>query len=585
MLDTLLQIGRIFREERRLYHHRYIKRAPVPDEKNPIAFLSIPVSADFQFDLNNITEIPENQRDKLYYLTFKTSDADGLVKYLFGDIFYGVDKKGKEIGFYRMGDASAKQKAYQKSSFWRCEEEIAFFSGKSEVIVKFREKYRQKINDIENLLKQNSNQSAVFLHFDFQGKHWYEFEKELALINEKLFQEFLAKHDYGFSLRKSLHKTIGSPEKDWQFPMFNPNALHKVRVFKDENEALDLIYAIDYSKKAIIAERNIKIVVLPRGEKLTADDIEEFFEKKASIEDKDVEQAEEVVQAIENDAEIDSIFSPVVQNVSNKITQFDFIFSKKADSPSTPDVDVIEISGIEKSLLAALSERVKNIRRPILEERNAFYPKRPKNFSTLEIRVAFRNILGDTTKGQKKYQSHLFKVLPQIYTGTYYQDEVLLPAFIEKTEFNIRNDAPNFNLLKYDYYFLTKIQNINFDRIMEMENSPSYKAGLLLGKMAKPLNYKINSFQKNYVGLLSRRIADKQGLIDFANFINEKLAIHDVAYPDLQKAAVEFSEIVSKISDKEYLKHHCAFGFFESYFKYEAKEKSDAGEQNQSSNN
>ena len=106
---------------------------------------------------------------------------------------------------------------------------------------------------------------------------------------------------------------------------------------------------------------------------------------------------------------------------------------------------------------------------------------------------------------------------------------------------------------------------------MEMENSLSYKAGLLLGKMAKPLGYKINSFEKNYIGLLSRRISDKKGLMVFSNFINEKLAIHDVAYPDLQNASVEFASFISQMKEKDYLKNECAFGFFESYFKYEPK--------------
>lgn len=100
----------------------------------------------------------------------------------------------------------------------------------------------------------------------------------------------------------------------------------------------------------------------------------------------------------------------------------------------------------------------------------------------------------------------------------------------------------------------------------DMKNSKSYQAGLLLGRMAQPLDRKIASFEKNYVGLLSRRISDKQGLLKFANFINEKLAIHDVAYPNLKQASVEFAGLVTDISDREYRKNYCAFGFFESYF-------------------
>ncbi len=393
----------------------------------------------------------------------------------------------------------------------------------------------------------------IFLHFDFQGKHWYDFEQELVYINEKIFIDFLEKTQYGFSLKKNLHKTIASPEKDRQFPNFDTRALHKVRVFKDESEVLDLIYAIDYSKKAIISEKNIKIIVLPRGNNLTAEDIETFFEKRKEIDEEEIVVYEKKIKQenIREEDESDSIFVPVVEDIPENITQFDFIFSKKSDSPSTPDVDILEIVGIDKSLLSTLSERIRKIRCNISKERNELYPKRPKNFINLEVRNAFKNILGDSTKGQKKYQSHLFKVLPQIYTGTYYRDDILLHSFIEKTEFHIRNDEPNYNLLKYDFYFLTKIQNSTMDRLMAIQDSPSYKAGLLLGKMAKPLNYKINSFQKNYVGLLSRRISDKSNLMNFANFINEKLAIHDVAYPDLQRASVEFAEIVSKMTEKD----------------------------------
>lgn len=585
MLETLLQIGKTFREAGRLKHHRYIKPAPVSDKKKTITFLSLPVREDFSFDFNGIKEIPENERNDLFYPTFKTSDADSLVKYLFGDIYYGINKIGKELGYYRMGEPTVKAKGFRVSSFYRCKEDACFFEGKSDVIIRFREKYEKNIDRVEGLLKENSKQ-MVFLHFDFQGKHWYQFEKELVLINEKIFSEFLSKNKYGLSLRKRLYKTIASPEKDFQFPDFDPNGMYKVRIFKNEFEVLDLIYAIDYSKKAIIVEKNIKIVVLPRGENLIAEHIEDFFEKRGMIEDEQVSAAEERIKKANtpvSEQAYDNLFMPVTEGVAENIVQFDLVFSKKADSRSTPDVDMLEISGIEKSLLTKLSERIKNVRRSLVEERDGLYKKRPKNFINLEIRNAFRNILGDTTKRQKKYQSHLFKVLPQIYTGTYYHDDVLLPAFIEKTEFNIRNDQGNYNLFKYDYYFLTQIQNSTTDKIMEMENSLSYKVGLLLGKMARPLGCKINSFEKNYVGLLSRRISNKRGLIEFSNFINEKLAIHDVAYFDLQKASVEFASLVSQMNEKDYLKNECTFGFFESYFKYEPK-KSGGTEKNSLNN-
>ena len=77
-------------------------------------------------------------------------------------------------------------------------------------------------------------------------------------------------------------------------------------------------------------------------------------------------------------------------------------------------------------------------------------------------------------------------------------------------------------------------------------NSNSYKAGKLLGQLAQPVSWEIKSFEKNYVGLLSRRISDKEGLIAFSNFINEKLAIHERAYPSLKDKFIELCRFVKR---------------------------------------
>lgn len=119
----------------------------------------------------------------------------------------------------------------------------------------------------------------------------------------------------------------------------------------------------------------------------------------------------------------------------------------------------------------------------------------------LDIRRSFLNILGDVTKDKKKYQSHLLKVLPQIYTGTYNRDDLLLPTFIEKAEYNIRNESANYNLLKFDYEFLTRLRGNENNKIgdEEMKNmfeSPSFKAGKLLGQLSQPVSWEIKSFEK-----------------------------------------------------------------------------------------
>ena len=563
MLDTLLQIGKTLRDAGRMRHHRYIKPAPLSEQKSPVVYLSLPVNGDYEFDFDSTSEITDEnvQRNKLFYLTFKSGEADSLVKYIFGDILYGIDKKGGELGYYRM--KNEKTNAFGASSFNRAREDAKFFNGME--IEKFRISFERHIDRIESLLQERGRGQQIFLHFDFAGKHWYEFEPELQAINQKLLDDFLAEQNEFYVLRKFVYKTLISGAS--QAPGFDDQNTYKTRAFKSRDEVMDLLYALTYSKKSLISERNIKIIILPKGDSLTASHIEKFFER-AGLEEAEKAEASVKSANVELDYKnlLDSLFELPLTNVAESITQFDFVFSKKGGSASTPDVDMVELSGIERSFLAELSERVKQIREPLREERDSVFPKRPKQFAFLDIRKSFLNILGDVTTDKKKYQSHLFKVLPQIYSGTYRRDDVLLPAFVEKTEYNIRNGTPDYNLLKYDYYFLARLRNTNGDPMDEMKNSKSYKAGLLLGRMAQPLDRKIASFEKNYVGLLSRRISDKQGFVKFANFINEKLAIHDVAYLNLKQASVELASIVTELSDLEYQKNYCAFGFFEGYF-------------------
>ncbi|MDQ3714023.1 MAG: hypothetical protein M3388_17650 [Acidobacteriota bacterium] len=593
MLDTLLQIGKTLRnsETGKIRHHRYIKSAPLPDKKTQIVYWSVPVSEDFEIQFNQKSElINQNQiKNSLFYLGFKSGEADSLVKYIFGDISYGRDKNGKELGYYRMKNEAIKN-AFGLSSFVRGIEDAKFFDGT--MIEKFRKSFEQNIDEIEGFLEEQAKEHLVFLHFDFGGKSWYEFEDELKEVNRKLLEDFLAKQKDFFVLRKYIYKTLISSSSS--LPSFNPANAYKTRAFETQDEVMNLLYSLDYSKKALVSERDIKVIVLPKGEHLEAKHIEDFFERGREDEAQATDLlniANQEKSEIEDDGFSESLFKPVLDKVDKSITQYDFIFSKKGGA-STPDVDMLELSGIERSFLSQLNERIRQIKQSeLLQERTKNYEgkKIPKQFVGYDIRRSFLNILGDVTTDKKKYQSHLFKVLPQIYAGNYFRDDVILPAFIEKVEFNIRSDASNYNLLKYDYYFLVKIRNKNGEKDMEdMKKSESYQAGLLLGKMAKAIGRgrepKIKSFEKNYVGLLSRRITDKQGLIKLANFINEKLAIHNAAYTDLKQASVSLAQLVGDMSEKEYRKNYCAFGFFESYFGYQESENTEAQQTSETEN-
>jgi len=103
---------------------------------------------------------------------------------------------------------------------------------------------------------------------------------------------------------------------------------------------------------------------------------------------------------------------------------------------------------------------------------------------------------------------------------------------------------------------------------MNITESESYQIGLLLGDLAKNLRQEINSFDKKYVGNLTRRIATIEDFIKFKNTIEEKLIMHDKTKFTFRSSS-ELSQKVKEFSET-YVKDRCVFGFFERYFNYEA---------------
>ena len=90
-LDTVLKIGRALRESQdNLRHFKYVEACPKDKGGNYPFCISIPVREDFFIDWNGIKEVKENERGNLFYLKFKTSDSDGMMKYIFGDVYYLV---------------------------------------------------------------------------------------------------------------------------------------------------------------------------------------------------------------------------------------------------------------------------------------------------------------------------------------------------------------------------------------------------------------------------------------------------------------------------------------------------------------
>lgn len=665
MLDTILEIGKTLRNSPDgLKHHRYVKACPKNTEKNRVLRLSLPVNEDFSFDFNNIREISDEYvADHLFYLTFKTSDADSFVKYIFGDIFYSL-VKGEEKGYYRLGDEKNKQKYFQISSFWRGVEDSKILEEMSKLkqsnnqsfLKTFRQEFEKNILNIENIFRyqcgirgylnlpskdisflkilseeqelkkltaktiffdinqqKNKKQtfknvlnleepewalieanpemiqrlisystSDLFLHFDFKNKHWYEFEEDFKIINSKILEDFAEKiktpRGDKYVLKKYLYKTLSSPEKDLQFPSFNEKMRYCNKTFENTDEILDLFYAIDYSKTALIKipKTDIKIVVLPKGKYLTANDYQDFIKQKKSLSEE--QEEEEIVNQknVPNDQE--QLFTPLVENIGEKIIKFDLIFSKQGGA-TTPDVDIVEISGLEKSKLSEIHKHIQKVKKSLYHKREMEIKAKLSPFS---ITWSFLNILDDSTSKIKKYQNHLYKTLPLIYTGSYYDDPILLTIFIEKTELNIRSNKSNFNILKYDFIFLVTIQNTvqEGENFMKIQESQSYKIGNLLGDLAKQFaawreDCPIKSFEKSYVGTLSRRIATIEDLLKFKTFIEEKLILHERT-SFTHQTSIKLSQQIKEFqsSSEKYDKHKCAFGFFENYFSTTNKKES-----------
>ena len=556
MLDTVLEIGRILRlSPDGLRHHRYVKSAPVPDEKNPVVFWRVPVQEDGSFDFGQRETLEdENKQRQLFYLNYKTSDADATKSYLFGDVYRTVTKLGED-GNFRFGDPE-KGSWMNLNSFQRGEKIQALATP---LFAKFRHSFRTQMGDIETFINENK---SVYLHFDFSGRGWHHLD-ELAQLNESVVRSFFDKGEQGYTMQAFLFKTLTSSEA--RLPHFLPEGAYRSRIFSSADAAMDLLYGVNYASKAVWRRGDVKIIVLPKGRTLSAQQIERFFEK--AVVGSEEAEAEITENEKGNAAALDEddLFSFLPDADAVDFVEFDFIFSKSGGTKA--DTDMIEIAGLEHSKLTYIRRRVSETRKEVEAARSALFPKLTKPLLPLRTAQSFLNLLGDMTTAKKKYQSHLLKVLPQIYTETYFHDPVLLPALIEKTEFNTRNGSPNFNLLKFDFFFLTKLQSNGTQNLMDIQSSPSHHVGFLLGKLARQFSgpsTPIKSFEKNYVGLLSRRIGSLNDVMQFANDVNQKLVMHERAKYTF-RTSDDLAQALKNFTGR-YDRNECAFGFFESYF-------------------
>ena len=181
------------------------------------------------------------------------------------------------------------------------------------------------------------------------------------------------------------------------------------------NEAKDLFYAIDFIEKpSFRLSKNVQVIVLPNGNNLNADDFDNFSISR-----------EFIIKNANRSRDNDLIFAPLIEEVAENIITFDVIFVQK----ERVFKDLIEISGLDKSLIKEIYNRIMKIKLSIEDKCNR----------KLSVQESLKYILNDTTKDKKRYQNHIIKILPKIYTNTYYRDPILLPVLIQTAESNIRN--------------------------------------------------------------------------------------------------------------------------------------------------
>ena len=538
-LQTIIEIGHKIRnelsKEEGLQYHRYVKKAPEYNERQPYSYYQIDVSDSYEINYSSLKEIFDINivKSKYYYLKYKTGEADSLVKYMFGDIAYP--------DFFKPDDPENGAAAFRLNSFLRAREDALKIDN--EKLKSFRQSIERSLDSLLNLFKEKE---YCYIHFNFNGKSWYELDV-FNEIENSIVSNFIKEENGFISLTAFLTRTL--VESDGRLPNFERNNTYKTKAFEDLEEVKDLLYGLDFQQKSKVnAGKDIMINMLPKG-RISANGVITYFEKKSNYDYKN-----------QKPEDLDPFAEPFNNPEIDGIEKYDIIFSKRSKPIG---IDLLEITDIDQNLLLRVMENIQ-------------LAKKKVNYGfTLDFAI---KVLFD----EKKYNSHLLKILPLIYKDSYYNDDVLLPALIEKTEYAIRNGDGKKNYfggLKQHFYFLTELQ-IN-DTIMEIKQSKSYLLGTKLGIMSKPVSMCIKSFEKAYVGNLSRRIACLNDVVEFANYLNEKLMIHQKGYPSIKEASRELTTLFDFFPKEEkYNRKYCALGFFETYYTYFKDESTNESEEN-----
>lgn len=626
MINTLLEIGEVLRIEHPIDTYQYFVETPKTniEDKRKVQVWSVFVDENFNFNVDNAEEIVGNVGR---YFTFrpKTSENDTTYRYICGDIYYSLKKlknKQKEITYHETSSyRTKKQKIIDENlskevseernekTKYRTEgskdkscfeitkiEQLSEFTKDNSEIADFRKCFSRNLEKIEDFLYEKALailnedegilEGGIILHFDFNfdenGRSWFERERQVKSIKKAITKFFFDKQNDLYVMNKSLHHAIGSHQEDAQFPEFNRANQFKTRGFS-ENEAESIFHAVRFVDKYSsygVRVGDLRISILPRGNinKLTSQAILDFFTSKdTAFSDRNFDEISVAEKSFSKiiKRNSDPLLEKLTENVPESIRQFDLIF---VDTSGQAIIDSVELSGVERSFLTHLREKVKSAVFEINSMRNESKVEVSEEFETITIANSFKHILeipfDDKKTGydQKKYQAFLLKTLPKVYSNTYYRDPILLNWLVENTELWIRRTSfekarEHFILTKFDWLFLNKIQIEGENFMKELIDSNSYNIGIKLGELCRPISWKKGSFTATHAGMLTRRVSTVSGLLQFILEVEEIMCRNKLATSERRSLANELVGFVKNLEQKDYDKYFLGFGFFESYFK------------------
>lgn len=593
MLDTVIKIGELYRKapDAHKYHEQIkniwdevekLKKQKNKDE-NPVdvVFYNLPVIDEgdkYKFDFKNIDIIEdEDQQKNLYRLNFKTSSNDATSKYLFGDIVHSFVNEKKKSGQIKIDDKGSfklyskkDNSILDKNSFIRCEE----FASKIEniYIKNFRIEFLNNLSKIQSLFEIDK---VTILHFSFKEGNWFEIPKIVEFIDSIIIQEYVDENPTGkgYILKKSLYKSLIGGEHNYygSIPNFkrDENA-YKGKIFSEE-DLMNVVYAKKAYAHPTIPCGIYKVNVMPYNKNITKDVLEDFYTRNTYYLNDEIKKEAKLSLEVNDNNPFDDLFIPMLDKSFNNKTKFDITFIMFNGTKKSYE-DFLEVGTIEKSYIINIAKKVLKtkdlINKLSIKDKVLKYPYNTNILNSL------KNILTNVKRGDSLLNKHYLDIIPKIYTDSYYNDIILLPLLIEQLELKIRDAEKHlkqyeYYILKYDFYFLMNIQINN--NLMKITETKSYFLGKNLGIMAKQFaawrkDCPIKSFEKSYVGNLSRRITTIDELVKFTAFINEKLTIHDRLYPDVKEAYLNLVKTIDNFKGEKYSKDNCALGFFESYY-------------------